>query len=249
MGFNGYKIWKNKEILELEQAIVSYHDVAVQQEEDVNKKLDLIDRCSFFNEQLFPILYDNLTPQEKQFINLLKDYTILQEDYLNTEDDKKIIQWAIQWAAEDLVENALYATLIMPKSFFYDSKIVNIFKKQDLVAYTDFFQQSQYTNEYNKLDEEAVIEHREDDNQHHPIVDVIESMYHMSELKKALFKKQIKQNIWYIYPYFKNTPWMFAYAFARSEMLNKHELHKIMRVYFKEHYLYIQENGFIDDRF
>lgn len=249
MGFDGYKIWKNKEIIELENAIISYHTLAVEQEEDVDKKLDLIDRCSFFKHRLFCILYDNLTIQEKQFINLFKDYTILQEDKLNTEDDREMIQSAIQWAAADIIENALYATLMMPETFFHRSKIINIFRKQDITEYTDFFQQSTYTNEYNKLDEEAVIEHREENNQQHPIVDVIESMYHMSEMKKPIFRKQIKQNIWHLYPYFKNTPWMFAYAFARSEILNKHELHKIMRVYFKEHYLYIKENWFIDDRF
>lgn len=249
MGFDGYKIRKNKEVIELENAMISYHTVAIEQETDIEKKLDLIDRRSFFKNRLFSILYDNITSQEKQFIYLLKDYTILQEDHLNTEDDKEIIASAIQGAAADIVENALYATLMMPETFFYKDKIVNIFRQEDLTAYLNFFQQDIYTNEYNKLDEEAVIEHREEDNLQHPIVDVIESIYHVSEMKKTIFKSHLKKKIWLLYPYFKNTPWMFAYALARSEMLNKHELHKIMRFYFKEQYLYIKDNGFIDDRF
>jgi hypothetical protein len=97
-------------------------------------------------------------------------------------------------------------TLMMPETFFYKENIVNIFQPQDLITYLDFFQQSIYTNEYNKLDEEAVIDHREEKDEPHPIVNIMESIYHMSEMKKGDFKKTLKKRIADLARYFKNTP-------------------------------------------
>jgi hypothetical protein len=71
----------------------------------------------------------------------------------------------------------------------------------------------------------------------------------MSEMKKGDFKKTLKKRIADLARYFKNTPWIFAYTFARSKLLNKHDLHSIMRIHFQKDYLYIKENWFIDDRF
>jgi hypothetical protein len=78
--------------VELEDAFLRHYHISIEQEGSIDRRIHMTEEIQIFSNRLFGILYDNLTKQEKQFINLLRNYILLQEDKRKTEENTKLIE-------------------------------------------------------------------------------------------------------------------------------------------------------------
>jgi hypothetical protein len=78
--------------MELEDAFLRHYHISMEQEDSIDRRIHMTEEIQIFRNRLFGILYDNLTKQEKQFINLLRNYILLQEDKRKTEENTKLIE-------------------------------------------------------------------------------------------------------------------------------------------------------------